>query len=490
MFNRPKHLLMIAPQYNLHFDTRIIDMSNCFAEAGSRVSIVCPPQQTDNRADLQQLLNPNASVYQFPPGYFDEADNLDLQSGINHSLCSPLQRYQARWLNFARGKKAPEAIEKLPVGMRFVVRRLAGKSADWFNRLGAEATKRSRYWEPNLAMQIPPAMFQKYKDVIWLDYSYFYFIQALVVHRTIAPIDCIYVNDLWALPAGCLLKEVLQVPLIYDAHDIGTTVIPDPQLREIAEKNQKWMYQMCDSVVTVNGSCAEYFSSRFPFMKPVVITNGHRFPWQKPPETISLKERLSIPANAPLAVYVGTLHQLSHLDRFIQAIAQCKSNLHLAILGGEGEIERYKQICKDLDLLDKRVFFLGFVHYRQVHPTLYGADFGIIPNIQAYFNHGMNSSSKMFDYIQVKMPFISDHGLEMQKIVDQFKVGETVDFQSEPVEIARLLDNFWARVNAGDFSPEELRRAQQGLVWPSNVVELVCPPKVTGQRASASLARV
>jgi hypothetical protein len=211
-----------------------------------------------------------------------------------------------------------------------------------------------------------------------------------------------------------------------------------------------------------------------PSIKPLVITNAHRLLWEKTAGLKSLKERLSLPQSAPLAIYVGSLAATSHLDRFIEAIALTRSNLNLAILGSREQIERYQQLSKDLGLIDKRVFFLGRVSYDQVFDTIYGADFGIIPNIQNHLNPGWAIlSSKLFDYAQVELPWISDNGPEIQKILDRFVIGQTADFQQGAAEIAKLLDHFFARIVAGDFPADELKRAREALVWPKNVVDLI-----------------
>ncbi len=279
--------------------------------------------------------------------------------------------------------------------------------------------------------------------------------------------------------SGCLLKEILGVTLLYDSHEIGTFVFEDPKNRDIALKHEKWMYKLYDRFITVNDSCAKYYSDLCPFLDPLVVTNAHRFPTEFPPEITTLKHRLSIADDVPLAVYVGSLHPLNYMDRFIQAIGQCQTNLHLAILGDGGDIERYKEIAGELNLIDKRVFFLGRVGYHEVHATIYGADIGIIPNIQKHLNPSLISSSKLFDYVQAELSFISDVGPEIQKILDEFAIGQTVDFQQEPAAIATLLDEFVNRVINGDFSAAEKHRAKHSLVWPKNVIELIMSGSAT-----------
>jgi hypothetical protein len=337
------------------------------------------------------------------------------------------------------------------------------------------------YWELYFSHQLSPSLYAKYKGVFELDpWNYFYFMKSLMVNKfrdRNEPVDCIYVNDLWALPVGCLLKELLDVPLIYDTHEIGAANFESPVLQVIAQDNENWMYKVCDRFVTVNDSVADHYHNLYPYLEPAVVTNAHKYVWEPPSNIRSIKERLSIPWQTPLAVYVGGLHRLSHMDRFIQALPECQSNLHLVIFGANGDINRFKELASKLDLINKRVFFLGRVNFADIFPAIFGADFGIIPNIRGHLNGTVISSSKMFDYIQAELPFIADHGVEIQKILDQFKIGSAVDFQQEHSAIAKLLDDFYYQVKSGTFSLEERKRAKNSVVWPMNVVDLVYPQK-------------
>jgi len=164
----------------------------------------------------------------------------------------------------------------------------------------------------------------------------------------------------------------------------------------------------------------------------------------------------------------------------------CKSNLHLAIFGGGGEIEKFRSLSESLGILGKRVFFCERVNFHDLFASIYGADFGIIPNIRGHVNGTMVSSSKMFDYIQTQMPFVADMGLEIQRLLDQFDVGKAVDFQQEAKEIAPLLDQFCQDVLAGAFLKTELKRAKQEVVWPPDIVEKIYPGRIdrNGKKAA------
>jgi Glycosyltransferase len=477
MPNRPNHVLMLAPTNLLDGASRIIHTVNALCEEGIKVSVVCRPQRNDNAQKLKSLLHDNACVY-VALASNRQILNFRLVSSADHEHLPYAQRYELiSFFQESAGNQPENTFAKLRD-------RLVGKLPKNIGRVFQSATDRSaaaglKYLDKIL----PPHLYKKYKDLFQLHgYNYFFLIQGLIIHNKIEPIDAVFCHDLWSLPIGCIMKELFGMTLLYDSHEIGTCCLLDPTLNKIAFANEKWMYELCDSFMTVSDACAKYYQDLCPSLRPLVITNAHRLLWERPAELKPLKQRLSVSEDAPLAVYVGNLFSVSQIDRFIEALPQCQSNLHLALIGDRGDIERYKKLVEKLKL-DERVFFLGRVDYEDVFATIYGADFGIIPNVQNHINPGWAIlSSKLFDYVQAEMPFITDYGPEIQKVLDQYRIGQVVDFQKKPPEIAKMLDEFYARVTAGEF--DEVRRAKESFAWPKDVVDQMLnarPESVTAQ---------
>ena len=452
----PRHMLMIAPTATLHADTRVIDMTNCFCEKGCRVTILCPQQQDANTDILKSLLHANADVVAVSEKGFIEGHVEECKKSTDITSCHCLSdsvyvllltcrkfvvAHRAFFSPFLDGIKGP---------LRALYRRLDGNR---FRRLIIEA------FGSDVAFDV----YTRYRDVMSFDrHNFDYTIRAMSLHR-MDPFDCIYVHDLWPLSVGCFLKELWGVTLIYDTHEIATSCIEDLSFVPFMQEAEPWLYRLCDSFLTVNESCADFYKQHFPFIPdPVIFTNGHRFAWEPSADLIPLKRRLGLSDDAVLVAYVGSMHEKTHLDRFIAALPHCP-NIHLALLGKGGAIETFKALSDDLQLTNKRVFFLGHVHYKDVFPTIYGADFGLIPNIQTYVNLGLNSSSKLYDYVQTGMPFLSDNGVEIQKILDQFDIGRTMDLNGSVEEITAALNKFAKLVVSGTFKREELQRAKLGL---------------------------
>ncbi|MGI0086325.1 MAG: glycosyltransferase, partial [Nitrososphaerales archaeon] len=240
----------------------------------------------DNEEELARSLHKSATVYRLPE-YFPE--QYDLSEFLGYSLSTLPQRLYSALFSMGVNRQFDEPIRRLPWGARQLLQYVAGA---WYKRvikIRQDGLANHRYWNIYLAQQLPPAMYEKYKDVILLDcFDYLFFIQTLIINKSVEPIDAVFCNDLSTLSAGCLIKEVLGAKLIFDSHEVVLYGFMNPRHKPIAEANERWMYTLCDRFITVSDSRAEYFVRRCPSLKPLVIVNHSPFPWNKvtgtPPE--------------------------------------------------------------------------------------------------------------------------------------------------------------------------------------------------------------
>ena len=269
----PRHLSMIAAVDDLKRRSTIIHRINSFCEAGTKVSVICPLQRAGDEEELAQILNRDATVYTVPV-HFPAAECYDLAALLGHSLSNVWQRLYSTWFAIGKDRRLDEPIKKFPWGLRQMLQAVADIWYKEVSKIMQDGLANHRYWNIYFAQQIPPAMYKKYKDVIQLNcFDYFFFFQALIISKSIEPIDAIFCYDLCTLPVGCLVKELLGITLIYYSHSNMETssVRGDSASKAVAENNQKWMYELCDRFITVNDAYAEYYFSLCPSLKSLEI---------------------------------------------------------------------------------------------------------------------------------------------------------------------------------------------------------------------------
>lgn len=172
-------------------------------------------------------------------------------------------------------------------------------------------------------------------------------------------------------------------PIVYTNHtryDLYTgTYIPLPQPAADAIMRQIWpeFTDLADVVVVPSESVRQVmldFGVRCP---TVVIENGIELEPLLNPSRPRERTEFGIPADAPLAIYVGRLSSEKNLalllEQFLVA-RQIVSDFHLLLLGSGPQQSELEQYAADLGLTDS-VHFLGRVPFEDVCNYLAAADF-------------------------------------------------------------------------------------------------------------------
>lgn len=121
--------------------------------------------------------------------------------------------------------------------------------------------------------------------------------------------DVIHAHDLETLKLGCELKAELNIPLVYDSHEIASERnhhSPAPEIRA-GIKEAKFIPD-ADVVIMVSDGCAEFTSAKSGIALPTVIMNTLDF---DPTQTsgYDLRNELNIPTENLVIVHQGGLQK-------------------------------------------------------------------------------------------------------------------------------------------------------------------------------------
>ncbi len=110
-----------------------------------------------------------------------------------------------------------------------------------------------------------------------------------------------------------------------------------------------------------------------------------------------LREKLDLPADRPILMYVGNFEKYQGVDLLLEGFAHARSkdaDVELVIAGGnDADIETYTQKSRDLNVAD-RTHFLGRWPADQLDELLAEADILTAPRIK-----GINTPQKIFPYM-------------------------------------------------------------------------------------------
>jgi glycosyltransferase involved in cell wall biosynthesis len=237
--------------------------------------------------------------------------------------------------------------------------------------------------------------------------------------------DIIHVHDLPQLRAGTLVKKILNIPLIYDAHELYPEIstLNKYQKKSLSKLENKLITQ-CDVVITVNSFIANEMSHRYNIKPPYVVLNATKVPKQ-----FSLnkkydlfREKLSIPQDKKILLFQGWMSKNRGLQILIQAMQGVPNHIHLVFMGYGEALPELKKLAESLQL-EERVHFINAVSQQELLYWIASADAGIIPYQPIDLNNYYCSPNKLFEFIQARIPIVANDLPFLRQMVHDEGIG-------------------------------------------------------------------
>ncbi len=257
--------------------------------------------------------------------------------------------------------------------------------------------------------------------------------------------DLLHVHDLPLLEAGVYAKRALNVPLIYDAHELY------PEIHTLAPARQNALTRLearyikaCDQVITVNPLLAEEMARRYNTPLPNVIYNAIDRPADldpmHPPDL--LRQHFGLPPEARILLYQGWFALTRGLQTLIRAMPQVAEDVHVICMGyGDEGREAFAQLADELGV-SERVHFKDAVPHTELVRWTASADAGIIPYPPIDLNHKLCSPNKLFEFIQAGVPIVANDLPFLRQVVDGEGFGVVMELDS-PENFARAIANMF-----------------------------------------------
>lgn len=186
-----------------------------------------------------------------------------------------------------------------------------------------------------------------------------------------------------------LLASARHIPVVATNHymplNMSPTLSTDPVLgksfRALAYGYLVTFYNRCDSVTAPTATALDLLKQHGLRVPARPISNGIDLAAFAPrPRDEALRRRLRLPADRPLALYIGRLAEEKRVHILLDALAQVKTPIHLAI-GGTGPLrEELEERAASLGIA-RRVSFLGFVADDDLRPLYRLADVFAMPSV-------------------------------------------------------------------------------------------------------------
>lgn len=223
---------------------------------------------------------------------------------------------------------------------------------------------------------------------------------------------------------------------------------------------EKLLIHQVDLVLTTGEMDSDFLFNFYGIKNTLVIRNIPKL--KTPDKKINLHEKLSISPDTRILLYQGVLIDGRGIELVIENLPKIK-NAVFVILGDGVRKLKWKKYAEELNVSEK-VFFLGTVPQDELINYTAAADLGIclIENISISYYHAL--PNKLFEYIMGGLPVVSSALPQMKQIVDQYKVGECIDIETNK-NIAELINNLLNDANKLGKYKSNCVEASKELNW-------------------------
>lgn len=266
--------------------------------------------------------------------------------------------------------------------------------------------------------------------------------------------DLVQAHDLDALRAATILGKELDIPVIYDTHELWSEqpFIDSQEAVDYWDNLERELIAVPDLVMTVNEPLAEILEKKYNFQGVLALHNCQ--------ETQTVPKRAK--NSKPVALYQGAYVPHRGLEQVIAAAAKLDS-VQIAFRGfGSSE--------KELRALDSsgRIQWLDPVPGPDVVKAAAGADIGLIPFLPSCLNHYYSTPNKLFEYMSAGLAICGSDIPEISRFVKEYQLGNLFDPYA-PNDIAEALHQM---VTSGELEAQQeraLEAARSRWNWEAEV---------------------
>jgi glycosyltransferase involved in cell wall biosynthesis len=184
-----------------------------------------------------------------------------------------------------------------------------------------------------------------------------------------------------------------------------------------------------------------------------------------------VRERLRLPADDPVAVYVGGLAADRGIEELVRAAARV-DGLQVVLVGPGPDhyAERLRALAAEAGV-GERVHLLPAVPPGEVVAAAAGADIGLVANLHSGLNHRYTVPNRLYTCLAAGVPVVGNHSPAFEPIIRDNDVGVTCDVR-DPDELADAIGFVLDPANHGRLRANALAFSERET-WEHEAARLV-----------------
>ncbi|RKS96542.1 glycosyltransferase family 4 protein [Chryseobacterium defluvii] len=270
----------------------------------------------------------------------------------------------------------------------------------------------------------------------------------------------LHANDIDALLPNYLIAKKLNIPLVFDSHEIFSEMpaIQGKMSQKIWRYLEKKVIPELKFMITASGSYAKWFQKKYG-INPAVVQNA--------PRKLTFDKELY--DNHPkILLYQGVINPFRGIDKAILAMHHLEDVMFY--IAGDGPRKKEYEELTGRENLQHKVTFLGKLLPKDLINITLTADCSMSIEENGGESYFYSLPNKVLDSIQARVPLILSDLPEMRNIKDQFDIGELIK-DHRPENIAEAVKDV---LNKGRKNYQnELEKAAEVFCWENEEVKLL-----------------
>ncbi len=243
--------------------------------------------------------------------------------------------------------------------------------------------------------------------------------------------DLIHANDANTLVPGILLSKLLDIPLVYDSHELWLhrNIRQDRWLAPYVERLiEKIGVKNADAIITVSPSIAHWLQEEYGLQDvPTLVRNVPKVSGTGSKGL--LRERAGLSADDRIISYSGGITTSRGLEEAISALTLLDDSIHLVMMGyGETSFVKSLMECAREKGVGHRVHLVGPVEPDEVAGALADADVALVAIQPSVLSYRFALPNKLFEAIHGRVPVVATNLPDIAEILQDYSAGELFEF--------------------------------------------------------------
>ncbi len=232
--------------------------------------------------------------------------------------------------------------------------------------------------------------------------------------------DILMFADINTAPVAILYKFLFSKPIIFDMHEIGSEMEANSNyFKKLIWKLLEFItIQYSDRIITINNSLRKYLL-KYSDREITVLSN---YPSNKLFNSNNMSKRKNF-------VYIGNLSSGRGLENLVK-VFQLKQDANLKIIGN-GKLKNTLRKIADSAL---NIEFYDAVPLEHLTQYLLEEGTGFVLTEGTCLNHYYSLPNKVFQYLQLGIPFIASDLPELKALAESTGAGVVVKVSEEDIK--------------------------------------------------------